>query len=379
LLDPPEDCLRHACKLYEVIMQLDGLIDRLAAIQPSAFPVISLYLDGRPDQHGHERYGVFARKELATRARAWTERSPQRDSFHRDVERILGWLTNEARPSANGLAIFACAGEGDFFEAVQLDVPIEQDQLLVGATPRILPLVRLAAQYRRYAAVVLDSQSARIFVFGLGEVEAAEEIEGEKIRRADAGGWSQARFQRHMDNFAIQHVKEVLDALDDIVRAEGIDRIVLAGDEAVVPLVRDQLPKPLEDRLVAFIRLEMTAGDREVLEHTLAAVREADARQDTELVTRVLAAQRSGGLGAAGLEDVQAALGNGQVHELLLAADPEAIPTADGVTGPEIAEALVYLARQTSARVIFVEDASLLEPVGGVAARLRYKIGGMAA
>src|SRR5947207_15534734 len=105
-------------------MQLDSLIDRLADFAPTTAPVISLYLDGRPDQHGRERYGVFVRKELAARARAWGDRSPERDSFHRDVDRILRWLHEEARPSANGIAIFACASAAAFVEAVQPDVPL---------------------------------------------------------------------------------------------------------------------------------------------------------------------------------------------------------------------------------------------------------------
>jgi peptide chain release factor subunit 1 len=262
---------------------------------------------------------------------------------------------------------------------VQLDVPIEQDELFVGATPRLLPLVRLADRYRRYAAVVLDSHMARIFVFGLGAIEAAGEIEGEKTSRTEAGGWSQARYQRHVDNFALQHVKEVVDTLDEIVRSERIDRVVLAGDEAVIPLVRDQLPKELADKVVDVIRVEISAGEREVLDRTLAAMSAAEAREDTEKVMQVLDAQRAGGLGAAGLEETRAALANGQVHELLISADPAAIETVEGHTGQEIAEALIMLARQTSAHVTFVEDRSLLAPVGGVAARLRYRIGGKAA
>ena len=360
-------------------MQLDALIDRLAAFRATTFPVISVYLDGRPDQHGHTTYSVFLRKELAMRARNWADRSPQRDSFHRDVERILAWLNTEARPSANGLAVFACAGENDFFEAVQLDVPIEKHELFVGATPRLHPLARLADRYRRYAAVLLDTRSARIFVFGLAGTEAATAIEGERTSRTEAGGWSQARFQRHVDNFALQHVKEVVDALEDLVGAEEIGRVVLAGDEAVVPLVRAQLPKHLADKIVDVIRLDISAGDREVLERTLAVMREADARDDVEKVARVLDAQRAGGLGAAGPEETRAALANGQVHELLLSADPEAIGTVDGHTGQEITEALVVMARQTGALVSFIEDRSLLAPVGGVAARLRYRVGGRAA
>ena len=103
-------------------------LDRLADFAPTTAPVISLYLDGRPDQHGRERYGLFVRKELATHSRRWPPRSPERESFHRDVDRILTWLHEEARPSATGLAIFACAAASDFFETVQLDVPIEEPQ-----------------------------------------------------------------------------------------------------------------------------------------------------------------------------------------------------------------------------------------------------------
>ena len=360
-------------------MQLDTLLDKLAAFEPNTYPVISLYLDGRSDQHGREQYGVFVRKELAGRARAWTDRSPERESFHRDVDRILTWLHEKARPSANGLAIFACAGANDFFEAVQLEAPIDEHQIFVAARPRLLPLARLADRYPRYAAVAFDTQSSRIFVFGMRELEAAGDIEGEKLRRSDQGGWSQARFQRHVDEHAQHHVNEVIEALEAVVRNTGVGRIVLAGDEAVVPLVRDALPKHLAERVAGFIRLDVAAGDQEVLERTLEVVREADRREDAERVTRVLDAQRAGGLGAAGLDETRAALTNGQVHELLLAADVDAIEPVNGHTGAEIAETLLLQARQTSAVVTFVEDRSLLEPVGGVAARLRYRIGGIAA
>ena len=348
-------------------MQLDTLIDRLADFAPTTAPVISLYLDGRPDQHGRERYGLFVRKELATHSRRWAPRSPERESFHRDVDRILTWLHEEARPSANGLAIFACAAN-DFFEAVQLDVPIEDHALFVGATPRLSPLVRLADRYRRYAAVIIDSHTARIFVFGFDGIEAVGEVEGEKMRRTEAGGWSQARFQRHVDHHVMQHVKDVVDALDAITPTKGISRMVLAGDDVVMPLVRAQLPKHLEDKVADVIRLEMTAGEPEVVDRTLAAVRAATTRDDAEAVATALDAQRAGGLGAAGVDEVRAALVNGQVHELLISDDVDA----------DVAEELVARARRTSAVVRFVDDRALLRPAG-VAARLRYRIGGKAA
>src|SRR5437773_10862312 len=111
-------------------MELQALIDRLAGLPPSDHPFVSVYIDARPDQVGRDKYWAFVRTELKARAATYPERSPERQSVEGDVERILAWLEANARPQANGIAIFACAA-ADFFEAVQLDVPIEQSEAFV--------------------------------------------------------------------------------------------------------------------------------------------------------------------------------------------------------------------------------------------------------
>jgi peptide chain release factor subunit 1 len=218
-------------------MQVDDLIDRLAAFEPTGYPFVSLYLDARPDEHGRTRFDAFVRKELPARARTYPERSPERQSLERDIDRILAWLATETRAAANGIALFACDGADHFFEAVQLDAPLDASELHVGPRPHLYPLARLNDRYRHYAVVVTDTHLARILVFSLGEVEAAQTIISDKMRRSAGGGWSQARFQRHVDNFQAQHVKEVVEALEKVVREDNIGRVVLAGDEVVVPLV----------------------------------------------------------------------------------------------------------------------------------------------
>ncbi len=98
-------------------------------------------------------------------------------------------------------------------------------------------------------------------------------------------------------------------------------------------------------------------------------MRAATARDDAEAVAAALDAQRAGGLGAVRVDEVRAALANGQVHELLISDDVD----------DDVAEELVARARRTSAGVRFVDDRALLRPADGVAARLRYRIGGKAA
>ena len=342
-------------------------LDRLARFRSDRFPVVSLYLDGRPDPRGRDHYQPFARKELAARSRTFPARSPERDSFDRDAERIQTYLSEEIRPSANGVAIFACSGEGDFFEALQLDAPIVENRLSVSSHPHLYPLARLLDEYPRYAVVVADTKSARIYVFGRGREIDREQVESPSMERTSAGGWSQMRYQRHVDNLRKAHVKELVDTLAEVVEKDRAEFIILSGDEVIVPLIRGELPKALESKVVDTIKLDRKqTSEAEILETTMGALRELDGKTDAERVQRLLGEHRAGGLGVTGREDTRAALEAGQVDELLV--------TAAGGEAEDWADELVILARQTDARVRFIDDLALLEPAGQVGAFLRYRV-----
>jgi len=383
-------------------MNLTDQLDRLSAFEPVPYPVVSLYLNTQPGQTGRDQYQTFIRKEFAARGRTYPANSPDRESLDRDVERILRYLDTELQPSANGVAIFACSA-GELFEAVQLGAPIEQHSLYIADRPHLYPLARLESQNPRYAAVLADTNSARILVIATGEVVAQREVTGVKTKRNSQGGSSQARFQRHTENFHLQHAKEVVDALDKIVRREGINQIILAGDEVITPLLREQMPKHLAEKIVDHVRLDMAAPVDDVLKTTLEAMKRLDERTDRDKVEAAVGGYRAGGLGVIGPEDTLDALIKGQVEELLVSASVrelrglsrssrvmsardagEAESAVDTAVAGEaadgdpqvvrLADELVTKAKQTGARITFIEDASLLSRYGGVAALLRFRI-----
>jgi hypothetical protein len=244
-------------------MDLQPLIDRLAEFPPGDHPFVSVYLDARPDQVGREKYHAFVRTELKARAETYPEHSPARESIDADIERIKTWLEREVRPQSNGIAIFACAAAG-FFEGVQFDVPIERNEVFVGPAPHLYPLAAVADRYRRHAAVVLDTHSARIFVMALGEVTAETAVESAALPRSEAGGWSQARYQRHVEEFQRHHAREVAEALERLVREERVERIVVAANDVARPLLRAELPKeldrPVKSSPISSDRQEVGAG-----------------------------------------------------------------------------------------------------------------------
>ena len=349
---------------------LDTILDRLARFEPATLPVISLYLNVQPDQHGQDHYAPFVRKELHARARTYPPRSDARDSFDRDVERIEQYLATELSASANGVAIFACSGRDGFFEALSLDVPILRHRLSVSHEPHLYPLELLLDQYPPHALVLADSHAARLFVFALGRTIREQTVTGEKINHSSVGGWSQMRYQRHVEKLRAEHARELVKALERVVHEEKVEHIVLAGDEVNIPLVKNELSKELAAKVIEVLKLEIRTPEQEVMKAAAEALRRHDAKSDAEVVERILGDYRAGGLAVAGPAETRDALVNGQVDELYLTATNTPAPGGDEATADE----LVAKARQSSARVRFIEDAVLLAAVGGVAAALRYRV-----
>jgi peptide chain release factor subunit 1 len=389
-------------------MALTDQLDRLARMEPVPYPVVSLYLNTQSNEHGRDQFETFVRQEFRARGATYPAGSPDRASLDTDVARISAYLENELQPSANGVAIFCCSA-AELFEAVQLSAPIDQHWLYIGDAPHLYPLARVASKYPRYAAVVADSNTARIFVFATGELVNERLIQGMKTRKTQQGGWSQARFQRHISNFHLQHAKEIVEALEGIVQREEITEIFTAGDEAILSLLREQMPKQLAEKVQDHLTLDAKAPVSDVLAATVDALSRLNERTDREKVDAAIAGYRSGGLGVVGPENTLAALIKGQVDELLIAANVNTLeglspdrtaslglnvatandstllePAVEPAAGGEPAQAdphvvrladeLVTRARNTGADVTFIEEASLLQPHGGVAALLRFRL-----
>lgn len=377
---------------------VDEQLERLANFEPSPFPVISLYLNTQTQETGRTNFDAFVRKELRARAQTYTPHSEERESFDKDVARIEAFLKTQLEPATNGVALFACSGE-NLFEQVQLAAPVESNELYVQSQPHLYTLAKLSDQYPKYAVVVADTDEAHIFVFGLRQKLNEHNIESDKLRRTRVGGWSQARYQRHVDQFRDQHVKELVAELDRIVTADNVQSVFFAGDEVLRPMVEQNLPKHLADKVVDNLKMDVRTPEHEVMQQTLEAMRKRDEQTDETKVAQLLDAYRSGALGVLGVRQTLAALRNGQVDELVISARLEQIEPdhekavrdilekdlgvlsepadQEGELQVILSNALVTRATQTGAKVTFIENTALLENVGGVGALLRYRHAGV--
>jgi peptide subunit release factor 1 (eRF1) len=376
------------------VQPLSQRMEMLAALEPSPFPVISLYLSLTPNQVGREDWGIFVRKVFNDRGKTLRVDSPERGSFDKDADRIRQYLDQPRDPACHGIAIFACAG-AELFEVIPLETPFDDHWMFVGSVPHLYPLAKLIDTYPRYAAVMLDTNKARIQVFSLAAAGRDEKVVSDKTRRTSKGGWSQARYQRRADDMHLHHMKEVVDALDKVVREENINQIVIAADDNVLPKLREQLPSHLAKKIVDTVPLHRHDSGDTMLKSTLAAIRTKDAETDVETVQQLLDEWQSGGLGVVGPEATLSAFELGQVDELIITGSvntlkpvqklPDGatfemqVDTSDPTGGIDearlkLSAELIKRAQQTAARIRFIEDATLLEDVGGVGALLRFRI-----
>ena len=374
-------------------MKQNKLLQKLTEFEPSNSPFISMYLNTEPNENGQFDFDVFVKKQLSTHQDDFEAHTERRESFDRDAERIREYLEN-IKPSSNGVAIFACAGANDFFEASEFDVPFDEDYFFVFNKPHIFPLARLIEQNPMYAVVSADTNAARIFVFKRGHIIEKEEIENFKTNRTEQGGWSQMRFQRHIENFHLHHAKEVVEELDKIVRDDNIKRIVLAGDEKVIiPLLKEQMPEFLTEKLVGTLRLNIDTPEKELMEEAEKAIHQHDTLADKEKIDHLMEQNYEDGLGVTGVEKTLAALANGQVQELYINADfskikyhPDTVSKilkaytpGEDQTMPNVHHAgmvfdeLIRRGLETAEDVRFIEDENLLESAGGVGALLRFR------
>ncbi len=354
---------------------LDPVLDRLADFESDSATVLSLYLDLKSNQptQSYESFLDEARKEHA--------------GLEKDIDRIRTYFETE-KPSSQAIAFFSCVGEPGLFEVVPLDVPVDGHRLYIDREPHVFPLERLADQYASYAALLVNTNSARVYVFSAGAAERQLTVRNKKGKRVSAGGWSQARFQRRVENLHVKHMKEVAEAVEQLVRDENVTRVLVAGDDVALPLLREQLSPQTRELLTEVGGLNIKTPEADVYRAMLDAFREADQQSDQQRVEALLNAYRSRGLGTIGLAGVRAALERGQVDRLLVPATPAAT-AADQASvevelgGPKeqrsdldekVIEELVTMARRTDAEITFIEDAQLLEAARGVGAMLRYRL-----
>lgn len=347
------------------------LLRRLAEFEPTDLPVLSVYLDMRPqatgESPGRRTSLTILRDRLSKIEGTLGPRGGGFDSFHSDAERIQAFLDHEFDRSSQGLAVFACSG-ADLWETVESGTPFE-DEVGADAVPQLFQLARLLDEQQTVVVAVVDSNTARLFlsrVGGLDEVGGPDE-DSTHFQKRRMGGWSQANYQRHIAKHHADFAHEAAQAIERLLDGHQAERVILAGDEVALTPLMAALSSRTRELVGDVLRVDIRAPRDEVAAEIAPVLQRMEAEASTAIADQVVAAVRSDGLGVAGLDATRQALGNGQVDLLLLEANSD--------VDDEQRNALIRLAATTGADVEVVEAHAGLTRFGGVGALLRYRLG----
>jgi peptide chain release factor subunit 1 len=344
-----------------------GRLRRLAELRPQGAMVLSVFFNLDPSEFATPTARATELNSVVTAAARKVEEADGLDhearlALRADVERVRDVLSGPdvATDGAHGLAVFAC-GPAGVLEVVRLPHPIES-RAIVDDHACVEPLVRTDST-ARWCVLLVNRRSARIFLGAAAGLQELDHIQDDVHRQHDQGGWSQARYQRSVEQEKLNHLDHALDTLFARFKRTPFDHLVVGAPEELVTEVEQRLHPYLRARLAGRLGIDVenssVAGVRaaaaEVIDRHIAAV-------EREALDRLQQGIGRGDRGVSRPGPVIEALEQGRVEILLLAEDFDA---------PELDEALEKAIRQ-SAQVLVIRHYDDLVMHGGIGAVLRF-------
>ena len=120
----------------------------------------------------------------------------------------------------------------------------------------------------------VDEEGARFGIACAGSRLITGALDADRARRLkDGDGVTMAEAQQRAGHSPAD-VGPDPETLARIVRDERITSVVVAGDEVIMPLLKEQFSKDVAERVIDVLKLDIRTPEREILEKTVAALRE---------------------------------------------------------------------------------------------------------
>jgi len=209
----------------------------------------------------------------------------QRGALKGDFERIARWFDDDFdRDGAQGVAVFA-AGLDNFWTTLALPEPV-QDRFKVGHELFLAPLVRVVARADGTIVAVVGREQGQLYRLSAGRLQELGDYSDDTPGRHDQGGWSQGRYQRHIEHLVQEHVKDVAEVLDRSRRRLHVPKIVLVCSDEMRAEFLDALSAEAREAVVGWTPAEAHAGPAQLLEAVTPVLEDAEAKDEAEVLAR---------------------------------------------------------------------------------------------
>jgi peptide chain release factor subunit 1 len=240
----------------------------------------------------------------------------QRSALKADFERIATWFDDEfEREGSQGLAVFA-AGLDNFWRTLALPEPVP-DSARVSRDFYVSPLVSLVSRGDGTIVAVIGREQGQLYRLRAGRLEEIAAHYDEQPGQHDQGGWSQSRYQRHIEKLVQEHLKGVAQELDRSKRQLQSPKIVLVGSEEVRSEFTDALSAEVRASLVGWTQAQAQAGPAEILQAVTPVLEKAESKDEAEVIDRWREEAGRNARAASGWEQTLEASSDARVELLL--------------------------------------------------------------
>src|SRR5436189_1921648 len=247
----------------------DGLRE-LAGFRAEKGCAISVYVDLDPsvaptagDAASRVNSLIHVGQERADAAHELTHE--QREAMRADLARIREFFSGEFdRDGSRGVAVF-CAGLDNAWRTLPLADPVA-DKIAIAREFYLAPLVPLVGRGDGARIAVVGGERGTVYILRAGKLEELIDQFDETPGRHDQGGWSQARYQRHIEKLTADHLRRVGEQLDRQVRRLQSPRIVIVTTEETRAEFEEVLSHEVKNAIVGWAQAEAHATPAELLD-----------------------------------------------------------------------------------------------------------------
>ena len=373
----------------------DGLRD-LAGFRAQNGCAISLYLDLDPSAtptaadlttRVNALIDEIERSEAARRPELGHE---EKEGLRSDVHRLREFFEQDFdRDGSRGFAIF-CAWLDNLWQPLALSSRVPDD-VKVGNALSLAPLVSLVGRGEGALVVFVGRERGDLYLLRAGRLEELVEQHDDTPGRHDQGGWSQARYQRHIGKLVHDHLKDVAELVDRQVRRLRGPRVIVVASEETRPEFEGALSHEVKKSVIGWTTADAHASPAELLGEVEPLLDTWRGRQETEAVERWREEAGRNARAASGWSPTLEAASDGRVELLLfeegvdrpawecpacgrVAAEGGACPL-DGTAMEQRHDGLDLAVRQTlghGGAALALTQRPDLEPVEGIGALLRF-------
>jgi peptide chain release factor subunit 1 len=175
---------------------------------------------------------------------------------------------------------------------------------MVDATPLVRPMLAVLGEYYRSCVLVVNREEALVWEMYQDEMREVETVTDPLRKAGNTGTRAEDRIQNRVDEQSKRHFRRVAQVIDQLLRTDGYDVLVVGGHEYELGEFFRLLPHELRGRVAGTFSADPVATPvAEIRSSAESIMRRYQLEQDQRLVAHVLELAAAGGLAAVGPQD----------------------------------------------------------------------------